>query len=908
MTCTITGVAGLPDGTIFAGASFQFTRMPTRTVGYSGRVVVPVSTTATSDGSGAVSFELVPGTYQVLELGNNIKFIMNVPDASTANFVDCVEAATVVPTPSMVQDVFDARDAAVAAAAAVGFTTRAEFIAWAATATTVAAGSVVPAAGLEYYKSIGATAISDTPNWLPFGDIYVDHFQENTAPGTVDMTTGIQAALDYAASLGGASVRLKASTYKVTATITISANKVSLIGASMFGSVITRSGDYGDTLLVTGSTSTTANVSSNTLSDIEFRSAGLTTSGAHIHLRKAYQATLNNISIYQGFIGIDFESATALAADNIRIVYSDLFGGTDTGRRFAIFRATTLPSAHPSCGDVFVSNFNWRGGPVDIIPVGVEITSADGIWLSNGHIGTVNGDDLLLNASDAANNIGLVQIDNVMLDECAGAGLRMTGNAVAARNIIISNMVSKGGANGTYGLVVDPGATFNHVQISNFCATEWKYDGIRIDSVNANNFTLNAVQARGNSYAVNNTYSGINIAACNGLEIIGGQSGGGNVALTPATQKYGIEIGANAKNVRIVGVDLSRNITGPSLVSTSATNVKFDTDGFGTKANVVKRRRVTDAAWLSSTSAADNDWQSVVWAPELGLFCAVASTGTGNRVMTSPDGIAWTARTSAADNDWRSVTWSPELRLFCAVSTSGTGNRVMTSPDGITWTARTSAADNDWRGVTWSPELRLFCAVASTGGSNSVMTSPDGITWTTRTCVGNQWYGVVWAPELGIFCAVAVTGTGNRVMTSPDGITWTTRTSAADNSWTSLAWSPERRLFCATSNTGTGNRVMTSPDGITWTTRTSAADNDWRGVTWSPELGLFCAVSTSGTGNRVMTSPDGITWTTRTSAADISLLGVAWSPELCMFCSVAATGTGNRVMTSVSGNTVTYRS
>ena len=67
--------------------------------------------------------------------------------------------------------------------------------------------------------------------------------------------------------------------------------------------------------------------------------------------------------------------------------------------------------------------------------------------------------------------------------------------------------------------------------------------------------------------------------------------------------------------------------------------------------NVVLRNYVTGAAWLSSTSAADNNWLAVCWASELGLFCAVGITGTGNRVMTSPDGITWTVRTSAADND-----------------------------------------------------------------------------------------------------------------------------------------------------------------------------------------------------------------------------------------------------------------
>jgi hypothetical protein len=352
----------------------------------------------------------------------------------------------------------------------------------------------------------------------------------------------------------------------------------------------------------------------------------------------------------------------------------------------------------------------------------------------------------------------------------------------------------------------------------------------------------------------------------------------------------------------LVGLtDTPANYTGMTRkilrVNDAATAVVFRNPYI--KPDVVKRRRVTAASWLIGTSAADNPWFSVAWAPELGLFAAVAFAGTGNRVMTSPDGITWTIRTSAADNKWSAVAWAPELGLFAAVAFSGTGNRVMTSPDGITWTIRTSAVDNDWRGIAWAPELGLFAAVADTGTGNRVMTSPDGITWTARTSAAdNDWRGIAWAPELGLFAAVADTGTGNRVMTSPDGITWTARTSAADNQWLAVAWAPELGLFAAVAFTGTGNRVMTSTDGITWTIRTSAVDNGWRAIAWAPELGLFAAVANSGTGNRVMTSPDGITWTARTSAADNQWLAVAWAPELGLFAAVAFSGTGDRVMTS----------
>jgi hypothetical protein len=290
------------------------------------------------------------------------------------------------------------------------------------------------------------------------------------------------------------------------------------------------------------------------------------------------------------------------------------------------------------------------------------------------------------------------------------------------------------------------------------------------------------------------------------------------------------------------------------------------------------------SVWTSQTSAANNAWRSVTYGS--GLFVAVATSGTGNRVMTSPDGINWTLGTSAADNFWRSVTYGSGL--FVAVASNGTGNRVMTSPDGITWTSQTSP-DNSWFGVTYGNGL--FVAVASNGTGNRVMTSPDGITWTSQTSAAdNTWYAVTYGS--GLFVAVSTDGDENRVMTSPDGITWTSRTSAADNYWGSVTYGSG--LFVAVAYNGDENRVMTSPDGITWTSQTSP-DNSWFGVTYGN--GLFVAVAIIG--NRVMTSPDGINWTLGTSAADNFWRSVTYGSGL--FVAVSESGTGNRVMTSPHG-------
>ncbi|WP_375446223.1 T9SS type A sorting domain-containing protein [uncultured Fibrella sp.] len=300
--------------------------------------------------------------------------------------------------------------------------------------------------------------------------------------------------------------------------------------------------------------------------------------------------------------------------------------------------------------------------------------------------------------------------------------------------------------------------------------------------------------------------------------------------------------------------------------------------------------------WTSRNAAAENQWVSATYGN--GLFVAVAFNGTGNRVMTSPDGITWTSRSSAADNQWRSITYGlvNGNPLFVAVASSGAGNRVMTSPDGITWTSRSSAADNLWISVTYGlvNGNPLFVAVASSGAGNRVMTSLDGITWTSRSSAAdNNWNTVTYGN--GLFVAVSNSGIGDRVMTSPDGINWTIRTPAVDNAWLSVTYG--NGLFVAVSITGSGNRVMTSPDGITWTSRSSAADNLWYSVTYGN--GLFVAVAFSGTGsgnNQVMTSPDGINWTSRSAAANNNWESVTYGNGL--FVAVAYSGTGNRVMTS----------
>lgn len=97
------------------------------------------------------------------------------------------------------------------------FSTRAASITWQASSVGGSAtdGTVITAGGLQYFKSTGAVAITDMPNWLPSGDVSVAHFGAvgvlsksaaaltfNAVTVTVNEAAVLQAAMDYCLSSG----------------------------------------------------------------------------------------------------------------------------------------------------------------------------------------------------------------------------------------------------------------------------------------------------------------------------------------------------------------------------------------------------------------------------------------------------------------------------------------------------------------------------------------------------------------------------------------------------------------------------------------------------------------------------------------------------------------------------------
>lgn len=332
--------------------------------------------------------------------------------------------------------------------------------------------------------------------------------------------------------------------------------------------------------------------------------------------------------------------------------------------------------------------------------------------------------------------------------------------------------------------------------------------------------------------------------------------------------------------------------------------------------------------WNTRTTN-NNQWRSVTWSPELGLFVAVAGNGNGNRIMTSPDGINWTLRNTGIslfncnNGIGNVITCNSTAGLTIGMSIdilSGSGSVLVNTTisdiiDSMTFTTNnivtglsntTLVSDNIWRAICWSPELSLFVAVSISGTKNRVMTSPDGINWTLRnTPVDNDWRAVCWSRELNLFVAVAITGINNRVMTSSNGIDWIIRNTPSNNNWFDICWSPELGLFVAVASSdlsiGDSVRIMTSSNGIDWIIANTPIDNNLTSVCWSSKLGIFVAVASSGTGNRVVTSSNGLDWVIRNTPVDNQWYSVKWSSELNLFVAVSRTGNSDRIMISFNG-------
>lgn len=100
--------------------------------------------------------------------------------------------------------------------AELSFSSRSEFVTWAA-ATTASDGAIASDGTVLYKATSGATDFADLSGWVPYLTVQPDHWID-VVDDTVDCGEALQSALTYVDSQGGGEVLLGDKTYRVTNT------------------------------------------------------------------------------------------------------------------------------------------------------------------------------------------------------------------------------------------------------------------------------------------------------------------------------------------------------------------------------------------------------------------------------------------------------------------------------------------------------------------------------------------------------------------------------------------------------------------------------------------------------------------------------------------------------------------
>lgn len=284
----------------------------------------------------------------------------------------------------------------------------------------------------------------------------------------------------------------------------------------------------------------------------------------------------------------------------------------------------------------------------------------------------------------------------------------------------------------------------------------------------------------------------------------------------------------------------------------------------------------TALSWVTESMPA-YDWRKVVWAPELGLFCALNITGgaAGASIATSPDGVTWTGQTTpGTDNLSAHLCWNGTQFLAGVLATPW--DKVMTSPDGVNWTLHTATIDTanlDLGECVWAPALGYYIASRHANhGAGPWMTSGDGLAWTDRLAGGtptaSNLGSLCWSDELRLAVGIM----DQLVVYSSDGITWHYGTAPANSSIgntnpSCVIWVRELGLFIQAGrfNDGVEKGIATSTDGANWTLRSTPTlgGSGIVGLAWSKKRRLVVGIkaTTGVVTNNIWISTDGITWT-----------------------------------------------
>ena len=394
----------------------------------------------------------------------------------------------------------------------------------------------------------------------------------------------IQAAINAAQASGiGGTVYFPPGTYRLEQTITVTGNNIFLVGSGMWNTILYRGNVFTGTDIVSfsGNTATGSTIQNVGIKHLSIRNTVRMDSGANLSMVGVARFDVESIFTDDGFINMRFAACSAGAIRNTYSLGLNLYGGSGTNRAFVEFGNNT--NFTPSyCGDVFVSDFNWRGNLISpdgsSYQDGLRVVCCDGVWFSNGHIGNSSLANIHIKSENTA-PLALLFFSNVMSDEGTAHGCLIEGSTSPNFfSIKFTGCEFKSGgipAICPYGIAVASGCTVDELQFSNCLIQEYGNNGVTLLSQNSGVTTFDGCVVKGNGRSV--SAPGYFIADyVSNVYIVGGTSGRAWNNAGVGTQTYGIQIGNFCNYITVNGVDLTGNVSGTIIADGSSSVVEVN--------------------------------------------------------------------------------------------------------------------------------------------------------------------------------------------------------------------------------------------------------------------------------------------------------------------------------------------
>lgn len=381
--------------------------------------------------------------------------------------------------------------------------------------------------------------------------------------GVADDTDAIQKAIDAASvHTYGGTVFFPRGVYKVTGTLEVAHHYITLEGEGMNAATLQRDFATGYTVDFSrgGATDT---IFYGQVLNLTFDTTVAMSSGAHLRLNVARLFRVANCRFSNGWIGIAAISVGDVLIDNCTIVTGTMYptGGSEA---YAYLVFDTDASANNPRNGAYVRHCNFRSRDDDDghVLYGIVVTSADGIWFDQVHVGNSSSNNVFITPKTGTTQLSGLKFSGCWFDQNgAGRGVSIEGATSAVYGFIwFDDCYFTGGTNGTVALrVTTTSGVVRQVFLTNCLIINYTSSGLQFG--NCEDFAVTGCVLR--NVGSGGGAHGIQVfAACKNFRIVGNSSGYKTDVSTTSGAGYGLVIASGADGYIVTNNDLRGNATG----------------------------------------------------------------------------------------------------------------------------------------------------------------------------------------------------------------------------------------------------------------------------------------------------------------------------------------------------------